>query len=141
MCATPKTSSPSATCGPRETVFSSLGALTFLGGYTIHKSALQSIVSPQIKTDKKTYVRLGRWWGRSGRVSDVPCWWSCGEKLEDDLMNGEQVAKVQVANADRMKQAQTQDKSLSSRPPFLDNCAFVWTRKKEAIDKIWPKYV
>jgi hypothetical protein len=39
MCATPKTSSPSATCGPRDTVASSLGALTFLGGYTSRLSA------------------------------------------------------------------------------------------------------
>lgn len=42
MCATPKTSSPSATCGPRDTVFSSLGALTFLGGY-IQVSVMPSI--------------------------------------------------------------------------------------------------
>lgn len=42
MCATPKTSSPSATWGPRETVFSSLGALTFLGGY------IRSSVKPSI---------------------------------------------------------------------------------------------
>ena len=36
MWATPKTVSPSATWGPRETVVSSLGALTFLGGCTEH---------------------------------------------------------------------------------------------------------
>ena len=33
MCATPKTSSPSATWGPSETVCSSLGALAFFGGW------------------------------------------------------------------------------------------------------------
>lgn len=39
MCATPNTSSPSATWGPRETG-SSLATLTFLGGY------IQMLVSP-----------------------------------------------------------------------------------------------
>lgn len=44
MCATPNTSSPSATWGPRETVFSSFGALTFLGGYT--RSYIRRSVDP-----------------------------------------------------------------------------------------------
>lgn len=44
MWATPKTSSPSATWGPSETVFSSLGALVFLGAYYIRLLAGSSIV-------------------------------------------------------------------------------------------------
>ena len=45
MWATPKTISPSATWGPRDTVFSSFGALTFFGGWNhpIISNAIQPL--------------------------------------------------------------------------------------------------
>lgn len=53
MCATPKTSSPSATWGPSWTAASSLGALTFLGGWMSSDSQHWNPSSPGHPTTTK----------------------------------------------------------------------------------------